>query len=75
MSVEATTERPSLLELDRLRCEVEVAQKVLTEVEGRRRAAAAAAVRGGAAKTAVAAAAGVTRQTLDKWLGDWTRKG
>ena len=64
MSVEATTERPSLLELDRLRC----------EVEGRRRAAAAAAVRGGAAKTAVAAAAGVTRQTLDKWLGDWTRK-
>ena len=63
-----------MLELDRLRCEVEVAQKVLTEVEGRRRAAAAAAVRGGAAKTAVAAAAGVTRQTWDKWLGDWTRK-
>lgn len=65
--------RPSLLELDRLRCEVEVAQKVLTEVEGRRRAAAVAAVRGGAAKTAAAAAAGVTRQTLDKWLGVWQR--
>lgn len=74
MSVEATTERPSLLELDRLRCEVEVAQKVLTEVEGRRRAAAVAAVRAGNGKTPTAAAAGVTRQTLDKWLGDWTRK-
>lgn len=74
MSVEATTERPSLLELDRLRCEVEVAQKVLTEVEGRRRAAAVAAVRAGNGKTPTAAAAGVTRQTLDKWLGDWVRK-
>ena len=57
MSVEATTGRPSLLELDRLRCEVEVA-----------------AVRAGNGKTPTAAAAGVTRQTLDKWLGDWTRK-
>ena len=74
MSVEATTERPSVVELDRLRCEVEVAQKVLTEVEGRRRAAAVAAVRAGNGKTPTAAAAGVTRQTLDKWLGDWTRK-
>ena len=73
MSVEATTGRPSLLELDRLRCEVEVAQKVLTEVEGRRRAAAVAAVRAGNGKTPTAAAAGVTRQTLDRWLGVWQR--
>lgn len=65
--------RPSLLELDRLRCEVEVAQKVLTEVEGRRRAVAVAAVRAGKGKAPVALAAGVTRQTLDRWLGVWQR--
>lgn len=65
---------PSLMELDRLRCEVEEVQEVLAEVEDRRRAAAVAAVRGGKGKRPVALAAGVTRQTLDKWLGDWTRK-
>ena len=27
----------------------------------------------GATKLATAAAAGITRQTLDRWLGDWTR--
>lgn len=65
---------PSLMELDRLRCEVEAVREALTEVEDRRRAAAVAAVRGGMGKLPVAVAAGVTRQTLDKWLGDWTRK-
>jgi hypothetical protein len=65
---------PSLLELDRLRCEVEAVREALAEVEERRRAAAVAAVRGGKGKRPVALAAGVTRQTLDKWLGDWTRK-
>jgi hypothetical protein len=65
---------PSLMELDRLRCEVEEVQEVLAEVEDRRRAAAVAAVRGGKGKRPVALAAGVTRQTLDKWLGAWTRK-
>lgn len=74
MSAEKTTECPSLMELDRLRCEVEEVQEVLNEVEERRRAAAVAAVRGGKGKRPVALAAGVTRQTLDKWLGDWTRK-
>ena len=74
MSAEKTTECPSLMELDRLRCEVEEVQEVLAEVEDRRRAAAVAAVRGGKGKRPVALAAGVTRQTLDKWLGDWTRK-
>lgn len=65
---------PSLMELDRLRCEVEEVREVLAEVEDRRRAAAVAAVRAGKGKRPVALAAGVTRQTLDKWLGDWTRK-
>lgn len=65
---------PSLMELDRLRCEVEAAREALDEVEDRRRAAAVAAVRAGKGKRPVALAAGVTRQTLDKWLGDWTRK-
>lgn len=69
----STSERPSLLELDRLRCEVEAVSEALDEVEDRRRAVAVAAVRGGASKTAVAAAAGVTRQTLDRWLGVWQR--
>ena len=71
MSVEDV---PSLLELDRLRCEVEAVREALEEVEDRRRAAAVAAVRAGNGKTPTAAAAGVTRQTLDRWLGDWTRK-
>jgi len=65
---------PTLMELDRLRCEVEAVREALAEVEDRRRAAAVAAVRGGKGKRPVALAAGVTRQTLDKWLGDWTRK-
>ena len=65
---------PSLMELDRLRCEVEAVREALGEVEDRRRSAAVAAVRGGASKASVALAAGVTRQTLDKWLGDWKRK-
>lgn len=64
---------PSLMELDCLRCEVEAVREALEAVEAERRAAAVAAVRGGASKTAVAAAAGVTRQTLDKWLGVWQR--
>ena len=70
----STSERPSLLELGLLHEEVKELQAALEEVEDRRRAAAVAAVRGGASKVAVAAAAGVTRQTLDRWLGDWTRK-
>lgn len=70
----SASEAPSLMELDRLRCEVEAVREVLEEVEGRRRAAAVAAVRAGRGKAPVALAAGVTRQTLDKWLGDWTRK-
>lgn len=70
----STSECPSLLELDRLRCEVEEVQEVMAEVEDRRRAAAVAAVRAGKGKAPVALAAGVTRQTLDKWLGEWTRK-
>lgn len=70
----SASEAPSLMELDRLRCEVEEVREVLEEVEGRRRAAAVAAVRAGRGKAPVALAAGVTRQTLDKWLGDWTRK-
>lgn len=65
---------PSLMELDRLRCEVEAVREALEEVEAARRAAAVAAVRGGKNKRAVALAVGVTRQTLDKWLGDWKRK-
>lgn len=64
---------PSLMELDRLRCEVEEVQEVLAEVEDRRRAAAVAAVRAGKGKAPVAMAAGVTRQTLDRWLGVWQR--
>lgn len=64
---------PSLLELDRLRREVEAVREALEEVEGRRRAAAVAAVRAGNGKTPTAAAAGVTRQTLDRWLGVWQR--
>ena len=70
----STQERPSLLELGILHEEVRWLQEALAEVEGRRRAAAVAAVRGGASKASVAFSAGVTRQTLDKWLGDWTRK-
>lgn len=70
----SASEVPSLMELDRLRCEVEEVREVLAEVEDRRRAAAVAAVRAGKGKRPVALAAGVTRQTLDKWLGDWTRK-
>ena len=70
----SASEVPSLMELDRLRCEVEAVREALAEVEDRRRAAAVAAVRGGKGKRPVALAAGVTRQTLDKWLGDWTRK-
>ena len=69
----STTEAPSLLELDRLRCEVETVREALDEVEDRRRAAAVAAVRAGKNKRAVALAAGVTRQTLDRWLGVWQR--
>lgn len=65
---------PSLMELDRLRCEVEAVREALAEVEDRRRAAAVAAVRAWKGKRPVALAAGVTRQTLDKWLGDWKRK-
>lgn len=65
--------RPSLLELDRLRCEVEAVREALEAVEAERRAAAVAAVRGGASKASVALAVGVTRQTLDKWLGVWRR--
>ena len=69
----SASEVPSLMELDRLRCEVEEVQEVLAEVEDRRRAAAVAAVRGGKNKRSVALAAGVTRQTLDRWLGVWQR--
>lgn len=64
---------PSLMELDRLRCEVEAVREALDEVEDRRRAAAVAAVRAGKGKAPVALAAGVTRQTLDRWLGVWQR--
>lgn len=70
----SASEVPSLMELDRLRCEVEAVREALEEVEAARRAAAVAAVRAGKRKAPVALAAGVTRQTLDKWLGDWTRK-
>lgn len=70
MSVEDV---PSLLELDRLRCEVEAVREALEAVEAVRRAAAVAAVRAGNGKTPTAAAAGVTRQTLDRWLGVWQR--
>lgn len=66
-------EASSLMELDRLRCEVEAVREVLEEVEDRRRAAAVAAVRGGKNKASVALAVGVTRQTLDRWLGVWQR--
>lgn len=69
----STSECPSLMGLDRLRCEVEAVREALEEVEDRRRAAAVAAVRAGMNKRAVAMAAGVTRQTLDKWLGVWQR--
>jgi transposase len=67
------SECPSLMELDRLRCEVEAVREALEAVEAERRAAAVAAVRGGMNKRSVALAAGVTRQTLDKWLGVWRR--
>lgn len=69
----STQERPSLLELGLLHEEVRELQEALAEVEDRRRAAAVAAVRGGASKVSVALAAGVTRQTLDRWLGVWQR--
>lgn len=70
----SASEVPSLMELDRLRCEVEAVREALAEVEDRRRSAAVAAVLAGKGKRPVALAAGVTRQTLDKWLGDWKRK-
>nr|DAN65848.1 MAG TPA: HOMEOBOX PROTEIN PAX-6/DNA COMPLEX, PAIRED DOMAIN, TRANSCRIPTION, PROTEIN-DNA.5A [Caudoviricetes sp.] len=70
----STEDAPSLLELGLLHEEVRELQGVLAEVEDRRRAAAVAAVRAGKGKAPVALAVGVTRQTLDKWLGDWTRK-
>ena len=69
----SVSEAPSLMELDRLRCEVEAVREALDEIEDQRRAAAVAAVRAGKNKRAVALAAGVTRQTLDKWLGVWRR--
>nr|DAQ82673.1 MAG TPA: TRANSCRIPTIONAL REGULATORY PROTEIN ZRAR REGULATOR, TWO COMPONENT SYSTEM [Caudoviricetes sp.] len=69
----SASEVPNLMELDRLRCEVEAVREALEEVEDRRRAAAVAAVRAGNGKTPTAAAAGVTRQTLDRWLGVWQR--
>lgn len=69
----STSECPSLLELDRLRCEVEAVREALEAVEAERRAAAVAAVRAGKGKRPVAMAAGVTRQTLDRWLGMWQR--
>lgn len=69
----SVTGRPSLLELGLLREEVKELQGALAEVEDRRRAVAVAAVRGGASKASVALAAGVTRQTLDRWLGVWQR--
>lgn len=64
---------PSLSELDRLRLEVDAARAVLEEVEARRRAAVVAAVRAGKGKHPVALAAGVTRQSVDRWLGVWQR--
>ena len=70
----STSDYPSLLELGLLHEEVKELQVALEEVEDRRRAAAVAAVRAGKGKRPVAMAAGVTRQTLDKWLGDWKRK-
>ena len=69
----SASEVPNLMELDRLRCEVEAVREALEEVEDRRRAAAVAAVRAGNGKTPTAAAAGVTRQTLARWLGVWQR--
>ena len=69
----SASEVPSLMELDRLRCEVEAVREALDEIEDRRRAVAVAAVRGGASKASVALAAGVTRQTLDRWLSVWQR--
>lgn len=69
----STKDVPSLLELGILHEEVRELQGALAEVEDRRRAAAVAAVRGGASKASVAFSAGVTRQTLDKWLGVWQR--
>lgn len=69
----SASEVPSLMELDRLRCEVEAVREALDEIEDRRRAVAVAAVRGGASKASVALAAGVTRQTLDRWLDVWQR--
>ena len=69
----STEDVPSLMELGLLHEEVRELQGVLAEVEDRRRAAAVAAVRGGASKASVALAVGVTRQTLDRWLGVWQR--
>lgn len=69
----SASEVPSLMELDRLRCEVEAVREALEVAEAARRAAAVAAVRAGKNKRAVALAAGVTRQTLDRWLGVWQR--
>lgn len=66
-------EVPDLLELDRLRREVEVAREALEALEAERRAAVVAAVRAGRPKRAVAMAAGVTRQSVDKWSSVWRR--
>ena len=65
--------RPRLLALDRLRCAVEAVREALEAVEAERRAVVVAAVRAGMSKRSVALAAGVTRQTLDRWLGVWQR--
>ena len=69
----AKTGESGLIELGLLHEEVEAARAVLMEVEGRRCMAAVAAVQDGAPKRRVAFAAGVTRQTLDRWLGAWQR--
>lgn len=69
----SSEEAPSLVDLGLLHEEVKGLSGALAEVEGRRRAAAVAAVRAGTPKRQVALAAGVTRQTLDKWLGVWQR--
>lgn len=50
-----------------------VAAAAAWDAVGRERvAAASAAVEAGATKTAVAETLGVTRQTLDRWLGLWS---
>lgn len=69
----SSEEVPSLADLGLLHEEVRSLREALDEAEGRRREAAVAAVRAGTPKRQVAFAAGVTRQTLDKWLGVWQR--